>query len=482
MYPPHPPGLHPDDACQLVPPPAFENLKKDLESAALTQCNFPLFSNGASGRHQTRRFKCGACMNRVKSKKYMASRMNMKMSPGGMPSSLLVNDRSNSRKDGKTRSRRTTTTVGDKSCTFGFAIRWDTIGFFISLARNSGCAKHKYHIRSYTPPTSVPTRLLADDARETMEHLAAACCTTGVGQSYLMSKLGRYMSNSKIAYMYSGNDAEQGLSEYDHLTKYFEQAEDIAYTVLWDAYSASPILSGGSFLSAGGTILAAEDDRRRDNLPTTTVPYSTPPAAGRPLSAVTSCLLSHTKFDNVHSCTKDHSKDDSLIGLRQENRKGNKQMRTTDKDLYDIGLTQSTFDPDGYDTDANSSIDDMSSEECDDDKKKPNGGVMNLFQESSLKCNATTGGTERPSHDDDGKDFSKDLQAIGSLYWTVGKLDRDMASKSIATLLAQLRCASLKQKKRNGREDMTSGTHGIVEESLPKRSRTFVTHHDYYRK
>jgi hypothetical protein len=111
-----------------------------------------------------------------------------------------------------------------------------------------------------------------------------------------------------------------------------------------------------------------------------------------------------------------------------------------------------------------------------------NGGVVNLFQESSLKCNATTGSTERPSHDDHGKDFSKDLEAIGSLYWTVGKADRDLASKSIATLLAQLQCASSKQKKRNAqREDMTSGTHGIVGESHPKRSQTFVTHHDYYR-
>ena len=81
--------------------------------------------------------------------------MNMKMSPGGMCGSLLVNDRSNCQRDGKTTSQRTTRRIGDKSCTFGFAIWWDTIaGFFVSLARNSGCAKHKYHIHSTTSVTS----------------------------------------------------------------------------------------------------------------------------------------------------------------------------------------------------------------------------------------------------------------------------------------------------------------------------------------
>lgn len=36
-------------------------------------------------------------------------------------------------------------------------------------------------------------------------------------------------------------DVDQGgqLSEYDHLTRYFEQTKDIAYTVLWDVCSAT---------------------------------------------------------------------------------------------------------------------------------------------------------------------------------------------------------------------------------------------------
>jgi hypothetical protein len=197
--------------------------------------------------------------------------------------------------------------------------------------------QHKYHIRSDTPPSSVPTQLLADDAQETLEHLAAACCTTGVEQSYLMSKLGRYMSNSKIAYMYSSSDhAEPGLSKYDHLTKYFKQAKHIAYTVLWDAYLALPILSEGSFLSAGGIVAADKDDStscgRGNNLLTTTteLPYSTPPAAGRPSTSVTSCLLSHTKFDNMHLYIEDHSKDDSLIGLRQEGQMFRRDLQLPD--------------------------------------------------------------------------------------------------------------------------------------------------------
>ena len=137
--------------------------------------------------------------------------------------------------------RRTTSVVSNRSCTFGFTVRWDAIGFYVSLEKKSGCPYHRFH----APPDhllSIPTRLLADDERETLEHLAASCCTTGVGSSYLRAKLGRFMSRGKVSYVYSqfrndrlmNNCTNSTASEYDHLTSYFESTEDIAYTVLWD--------------------------------------------------------------------------------------------------------------------------------------------------------------------------------------------------------------------------------------------------------
>ena len=147
--------------------------------------------------------------------------------------------------------RRTTSVVGDRSCTFGFTVRWDNIGFYVSLEKNSGCPDHQYHHPSNNV-LSVRTRLLDDDEKETLDHLAASCCTTGVGGSYIRSKLGRYMSKGKVAYMYNkawkdrmrndDNEAEEdtaAMSDYDHLTSYFESTQEIAYRATVHSNKAS---------------------------------------------------------------------------------------------------------------------------------------------------------------------------------------------------------------------------------------------------
>ena len=241
-YPPHPCTAGALDCHN--PPPSFLTLKKDLESAAFNQCHFTLYSNGGStklAKNSYRRFLCGACINRAKTKRHIQS-TNRKIHAvecNELRSTSLVNDRSNSREGGQTTARRSNARVTDKSCTFCFTIRWDTLGFFVSLERMGGCPTHRFHFPLTT--LSLPTRLLADDDRETLGHLAASCCTTGVGQSYLLSKIGRYLSNCKIAHVYgqsttasSENGGDTEMSDYDHLIKYFDQTKDIAYTVLWD--------------------------------------------------------------------------------------------------------------------------------------------------------------------------------------------------------------------------------------------------------
>ena len=39
-----------------------------------------------------------------------------------------------------------------------------------------------------------------------MHHLAMSCVGTGVGRNYIYSKLGRFLSKTKIAYLYIGDD------------------------------------------------------------------------------------------------------------------------------------------------------------------------------------------------------------------------------------------------------------------------------------
>jgi hypothetical protein len=223
------------------PPPDFLILKKDIENAALQEdkenggSQFPLFSNGGSGGCKyTRRFHCAACINRMNTKKHIAQTKKREELKHTYRHSDIINDRRNSRgPGGKSMIRRTTSVVSNKSCTFGFTVRWDDIGFYVSLEKKSGCPFHCYHAPSNNA-YPIPTRLLSDDERQTLDHLAASCCTTGVGGAYIRSKLGRFMSKAKVAYLYSQSrnerhgttskdtDDDTPMSEYDHLTNYFE--------------------------------------------------------------------------------------------------------------------------------------------------------------------------------------------------------------------------------------------------------------------
>ena len=53
-----------------------------------------------------------------------------------------------------------------------------------------------------------------------------------------LSKVGHFLSRSKIAYVYNqfkSQCSNESMSDCDHLMTYLEQAQDVAYTVLWDA-------------------------------------------------------------------------------------------------------------------------------------------------------------------------------------------------------------------------------------------------------
>jgi len=136
------------------------------------------------------------------------------------------------------------------------------------------------------------------------------------------------MSNSKIAHVYSqssstvaGENNIDGatVSEYDHLTQYFETTKDIAYTVLWD------VCGGGSGPTPKVAAAAAQDgssgmSQSRENnpaAPVTTTPSAAVPAHNK-TATTPSFLMSHTKFDDRNSCDKDLSDDPTMMGLRVE--------------------------------------------------------------------------------------------------------------------------------------------------------------------
>jgi hypothetical protein len=114
------------------------------------------------------------------------------------------------------------------------------------------------------------------------------------------------MSKGKVAYVYSQarnerttqNLNDSAMSEYDHLTRYFESTQDIAYTVLWDVVVATSLPNNDQPLEEQANHTAA-----------------TPVVHQKKQSSL---LLSHTKLDNIHSCQKDHTNDESMSGLRRE--------------------------------------------------------------------------------------------------------------------------------------------------------------------
>ena len=181
-------------------PPDFLNLKKALENAALQEdtagSQFPLFSNGGSGGcRYTRRFHCAGCINRANTKRHIAMNKKREQLKHTFRHSDIIYDKRNSRGVcGKSMIRRTTSVVSNRSCTFSFTVRWDEIGFYVSLEKKSGCPFHQFHAPSSNNSYPIPTRLLSDEERQTLDHLAASCCTTGVGGAYIRSKLGRFMS------------------------------------------------------------------------------------------------------------------------------------------------------------------------------------------------------------------------------------------------------------------------------------------------
>jgi SWIM zinc finger len=178
---------------------------------------------------------------------------------------------------------------------------------------------------------------------------------------------------------------------------------------------------------------------------------------------------------------------DELYHIFGEWTKNKQNMQMMHKDLTDIGLTQTTFDPnvgnredDSKSVESNDfrdvNMDDDSVHSCDYDDDSDHlgaGGCKNLFKESWKTNNDAISSDEVT-----GEVFDSYLRTLGSLYRMVGKSDKGPACTTIATLISQLRGAATKRKKGT---DKTLGTQGIVVECHSKRSRTYNTHHDYYR-
>ena len=251
---------------QVYPPPnspnsAFSNstylqLKKDLETAAF-EAGSPIISNG--GSKAFRLYKC--CLSRRRAEnKVRAALKELNKTP--LCDSCLVNDAKCSRSNGRSMSRKTSCAAHDIACPFGLYVYFDNHGYYVSLEKNGGCCIHKFHPKIDPFELPLRTHLLSKSTRKDIRHMGEACCGAGTGRNFVYSKFLCYLPNTKIAYLFDGDDngttgTEKGQgTDIDSLLCFFESTDDIAYQVLWDVPTHTLVNQSSDSLSAPDVNLA----------------------------------------------------------------------------------------------------------------------------------------------------------------------------------------------------------------------------------
>lgn len=171
--------------------------------------------------------------------------------------SLISNDKSNRRKDGKSASKRTSVTDRAVTCPFNFRLKYDQYGFFITLLRQAGKSTHMGHPR-YDPATAPEkSSCLTEEEKDTVKHVMDSCRSVAAGRNFVASKFNKYLSYARLAYLDSlGKDAD--VDEYDSLFTMLEKSEECRYNILW-SYSKDD--SDGTDISVvSSTKLGQADD------------------------------------------------------------------------------------------------------------------------------------------------------------------------------------------------------------------------------
>jgi hypothetical protein len=228
-YPPPAKGL------KKMPPkdPTWLRLSKDIQSAA-QDGGSPVIMNGSNGRADSRKFVCTFCYRMYSPPK------NGKKSGEYRKDGIVNVDKGGQRCVGKTLVRRTATKcaiVPGEICPYRLVIKWDEIGFYFDTKLGSPC--HKYHIQMKPEIMQVPTQLISQEEKENLDALAESGLGANVGQSFIHSKLGKYVSRANITYIQDLTPKEPlhpslKSSDIDLLLQFFKETREIMYQVLWD--------------------------------------------------------------------------------------------------------------------------------------------------------------------------------------------------------------------------------------------------------
>ena len=222
------------------PPVGSQSIPKDYKSwndlklyitRQSHECGSPVVANG-SNNNGSRKFVC-FCHRLYKED------ANKKKGP--FREDFIVNSKNRgSRPNGRDAARRCSTKLAlsrDKICKFKFQISWDEKGYF--LKQTSGNPNHEFHPKIDPSNIPIPTRLIPENEKANLVALAESCVGAGVGRNFIHSKLGRYITRAKVAYLqenYNVDFTGQNLPQNDieKLLEFFKNSETISHQVLWD--------------------------------------------------------------------------------------------------------------------------------------------------------------------------------------------------------------------------------------------------------
>lgn len=129
---------------------------------------------------------------------------------------------------------------GEDTCKFRIVIKWDKYGFYLHQA--AGCPYHNGHPEYGHQDLALPTRLVPEVERQMMVDLHNINAGAGVGRNYLLQRLGQFLPMTSIRYIQDpslpqlepGDPRRLPANDVEGLLKFFEEAKDISYLVLWD--------------------------------------------------------------------------------------------------------------------------------------------------------------------------------------------------------------------------------------------------------
>jgi hypothetical protein len=191
------------------------------------------------------RFKCKLCNRVYKSR-------SPKKDDAPWQDDCINMDKGGRRPEGRSQSKRTRTTQAltcKQLCPFGFTVKWDVLGFYITFARQgSGCPLHKNHLKSNLSKLSLPMQLISEKEKEILQSMSNGCISSAAGRNYVFSKLRRYITKAQIAYFTSepSSPLAEGMNKSDtnSLPEFFEKTKETSYHTLWDV----PLDSGETAL------------------------------------------------------------------------------------------------------------------------------------------------------------------------------------------------------------------------------------------